>query len=114
MLCQLGNDRSALTHLALLGDFSSAEAYCILGGEVIPGKVALQVGEIAHLHEWARLVAAPRATGPGSKRERGKTADDGRVKALLRILMEVYTQGGRYVATFLTPASLMLVLMYLM
>lgn len=92
---QLGNDRSALTSLAQLGDFSSAEAYCTLGGEVIPGKIALKVGEIAHLEEWARLVAAPRSSTSAPKR--GKAVDDRRVKALLRILMEVYTQGGRCV-----------------
>ncbi|KAF8320486.1 hypothetical protein DL93DRAFT_2052874 [Clavulina sp. PMI_390] len=90
---KLGNDRSALTSLAQLGDFSSAEAYCTLGGDVIPGKVALRVGEIAHLQEWARLVAAPR--GAQSSVKRSKTTDDKRVKSLLKILIEVYTQGGR-------------------
>lgn len=62
---------------------------------MIPGKVALKVGEIAHLEEWARLVAAPRSSTSASRRGKAKAVDDGRVKALLRILMEVYTQGGR-------------------
>lgn len=81
-----------MTLLVELGDSISAEAYCTLGGDVIPGKVALQVAEIAHLEEWARLVAAP-SKGP----KRSKTLDHGRTKALLRILMEVYTHGGRSV-----------------
>lgn len=93
----MGNDRSALTLLAQLGDFSSAEAYCTLGGEVIPGKVALQVGELSQVQPWARLVAAPR---PARREDRplqktGNIVDEKRVKHLLKILMEVYTHGGR-------------------
>lgn len=93
-MVQLGNDRSALAHLARLGDASSAEAYCKLGGDAIPGKVALQVGGLAHLEEWARLIAAPRSK-PIGRPTRAKTPDDKRTKALLRILMEVYTHEGR-------------------
>ena len=86
----MGNDRSALTLLAQLGDHSSAEAYCTLGGEVIPGKVALQVGELAQVQPWARLVAA----SSSSKRAEKTATDERRVKHLLKILMEVYTKEG--------------------
>lgn len=57
------------------------------------------MGEIANLEEWARLVAAPRAlsssNGKAPALKRGKTIDPERTKALLKILMEVYTHGGR-------------------
>lgn len=53
--------------------------------------MALEVGEIAHLEEWAQLVAAPKGTTP----KKTKTSDPARTKSLLKILMEVYTQEGR-------------------
>lgn len=81
-------------------DFVSAEAYCTLGGDVIPAKVAQAFGERYGLQPWATLfvpVALPgKAQAMGMKRQ--KTVDEGRRKALARTLLEVYMDGGYVVA----------------
>ena len=43
---QLGNHRSALSMLVHhVRDATSAEAYCTLGGDVVPEKIAKAIGE---------------------------------------------------------------------
>ncbi|KAJ6596948.1 hypothetical protein DFH09DRAFT_106793 [Mycena vulgaris] len=86
---KLGNHRAALSTLVNdLRDSSSAEAYCTLGGDVIPGKVsqAICADPKLGLGVWA--------SGLGGK-GRQKTIDvngDWAVKRkdLLKILLEVY------------------------
>jgi hypothetical protein len=86
---KLGNHRAALSTLVNdLHDSSSAEAYCTLGGDVIPGKV------IQAICADAKLGLGMWASGIGGKgRQKAVDAnDDGALKRkeLLKILLEVY------------------------
>ncbi|KAJ7111566.1 hypothetical protein C8R43DRAFT_1139107 [Mycena crocata] len=86
---KLGNHRAALLSLVHnLHDSASAEAYCTLGGDVIPGKDAQRICSDP------KLGLGMWASGLGGK-GRQKTMDvngDGAVKRkeLLKILLEVY------------------------
>ncbi len=89
---QMGNDRSALSLLVSLNDSTSAEAYCVLEGAVIPRTVGLLA--------WAELLPAKN----DNEKEGRKTANqEPRTKALLKILMEIYTQDGRQASSNLMP-----------
>jgi hypothetical protein len=64
----------------------SAEAYCALGGAVVPLKVATAVGDRRGLQAYARLVGTGgRSTLPVTEEKK---------RELLKTLMEVYTLGG--------------------
>ncbi|KAI0070835.1 hypothetical protein K474DRAFT_1693669 [Panus rudis PR-1116 ss-1] len=98
-------DRSALSHLVhFLHDSASAEAYCALGGEVVPVKTAQNLGERFGLQPWSALFLPPGAAGKAKagsapvvvKRERSLNED--RKKELTRILLEVYMSGGEAMA----------------
>ncbi|KAF8342581.1 uncharacterized protein EI90DRAFT_3115166 [Cantharellus anzutake] len=89
---KMGNDRSALSHLVSLKDFVSAETYCVLEGIVIPRKVGLDIGRGEGLLAWAELLPARSENSKDGSRVASQAA---RTKALLRILMEIYTRGGR-------------------
>ncbi|PIL23200.1 hypothetical protein GSI_14509 [Ganoderma sinense ZZ0214-1] len=100
---KLGNHRSALSILVHdLNDSTSAEAYCTLGGEVVPAKTAQQIGERSSLQPWAALViplAAPGKQGRGPPpAKRTKTVDDAVKKDLVMVLLEVYMSGGEATA----------------
>lgn len=87
---RLGNDRAALEMLVHeLNDGASAEAYCALGGEVVPAKTARALGEAYGLQGWAGLLV-PTARAGGA----GKTVDEGLRARLLRVLVEVYMSKG--------------------
>ncbi len=63
-------------------DSTSAEVYCTLGGDVIPGKVATSISESTPgLEPWITAPFFPRPTAK---------VDDGLKKSLLKILLEVY------------------------
>ncbi|KAI0353913.1 hypothetical protein OH77DRAFT_1406102 [Trametes cingulata] len=95
---KLGNHRSALSILVHdMNDSTSAEAYCTLGGEVVPAKTAQAIGERAGLQPWAALVTPLAAPGkkPGAvSMKKTKTVDDEVKKDLVMILLEVYMSGG--------------------
>ncbi|KAI0821851.1 hypothetical protein BC628DRAFT_1542796 [Trametes gibbosa] len=101
---KLGNHRSALSILVHdMNDATSAEAYCTLGGEVVPAKTAQVIGERSGLQAWATLVI-PLAT-PGKPVKPGavpmkktKTVDEDVKKDLVMILLEVYMSGGEATA----------------
>ncbi|KAI0754157.1 hypothetical protein C8Q80DRAFT_1216335 [Daedaleopsis nitida] len=101
---KLGNHRSALSILVHdMKDSTSAEAYCTLGGEVVPAKTAQLIGERSGLQPWAALVtplAAPGKTQkPGAApMKRQKTVDEDVKKDLVMILLEVYMSGGETTA----------------
>ncbi|KAI0331784.1 hypothetical protein GY45DRAFT_1248254 [Cubamyces sp. BRFM 1775] len=101
---KLGNHRSALSILVHdMNDSMSAEAYCTLGGEVVPAKTAQVIGERAGLQPWAALVIPLAAPGkpvkPGAAAmKRTKTVDDDVKKDLVMILLEVYMSGGEATA----------------
>ncbi|KAJ7449862.1 hypothetical protein FB451DRAFT_1530211, partial [Mycena latifolia] len=86
---KLGNHRAALSTLVNdLRDSSSAEAYCTLGGDVIPGKVAQAIcGD-------AKLGLGMWASGLGGRSRQNTldfNGDDTAKKTeLLKILLEVY------------------------
>ncbi|KAH8108778.1 hypothetical protein DFH11DRAFT_1710480 [Phellopilus nigrolimitatus] len=101
---KLGRHEEAISTLVRdIHDPTSAESYCTLGGDVIPGKVAWAVGERCGLQRWAALVTgiAP-ALGLGSTAgstasaasARTKTADEGTRRELLKVLLSVYMAGG--------------------
>jgi vacuolar protein sorting-associated protein 3 len=82
----------------ILHDRSSAEAYCTLGGEVVPAKIAQAVGEQYGLSNWSTVLFGPSSgpvkAGAAPAMERQRTVDEGTKKRLLRVLLEVYMQGG--------------------
>ncbi|KAF8609093.1 hypothetical protein BDV93DRAFT_464075 [Ceratobasidium sp. AG-I] len=88
---KLGHHRKALTTLVHeVHDSVSAEAYCALGGAVVPSKVAAAVGDRRGMQAYARLVSTSSRTGAPVTEEKKRE--------LLRVLMEVYTQGGEATA----------------
>jgi hypothetical protein len=112
---QLGNHRAALSILVHdLRDATSAEAYCTLGGEVVPGKIATAIGDKYGLRQWSSaLFSLPTsaamsrttstATAAASKGSMAATTsmarqksivDEGVKKGLLEILLEVYMNDG--------------------
>ncbi|CAE6484734.1 unnamed protein product, partial [Rhizoctonia solani] len=95
---KLGHHRKALTVLVHeVQDSVSAEAYCALGGVVIPPKVANSVGDRRGMQSLAWLVSVGgRRTVPVTEEKR---------RELLKILMEVYTLGGE--ATAIQTAQLL-------
>ncbi|TBU43879.1 hypothetical protein BD309DRAFT_959701 [Dichomitus squalens] len=104
---KLGNHRSALSILVHdLNDSTSAEAYCTLGGEVVPAKTAQQIGERSNLQPWAALVAplaSPGKQGQGQAKgapqlKKTKTVDEEVKKDLVMTLLEVYMSGGEATA----------------
>ena len=78
-----------------LHDASSAEAYCTLGGEVVPVKTAQSLGEKYGLQAWtSALFSSPRAKVSATPVARQKTVDEGLKKELLKVLLEVYMTDG--------------------
>ncbi|KAJ3492453.1 hypothetical protein NLJ89_g11233 [Agrocybe chaxingu] len=97
---KLGQHRSALQILVHdINDSASAEAYCTLGGEVVPPKVAQAVAEGSGLQDWvvtlfglpppAKGVNGRGAVGP-TPITRLKTVNEELKKELLKVLLEVY------------------------
>ncbi|EMD32317.1 hypothetical protein CERSUDRAFT_119016 [Gelatoporia subvermispora B] len=97
---KLEEHRAALTILVHdMRDATSAEAYCTLGGEVVPAKIAQTLGERYGLQPWAALLLPPTKSRPGaSAMQRQRTVDAGLKKSLIRILLEVYMSGGEVTA----------------
>lgn len=101
----MDNHESALWILVgVLKDPTTADAYCTLGGDVVPGKVAMTVGQQMGLEAWGQLAASAVATGSGFIQPKSGRMPNGRaIKApvseerkreLLGILMRVYMKGG--------------------
>ena len=113
---KLRKHRDALTTLVHnVKDATTAEAYCTLGGEVIPGKIALAIGDRFDLEAWATLVAtagspsvsaAPSSAGgvSGDAARLKAGVDEETKKELLKVLLEVYMNGG-YVEFFFSRRS---------
>ncbi|KAI5122616.1 hypothetical protein M0805_008706 [Coniferiporia weirii] len=101
---KLGRHEEAISTLVRdIHDPTSAEAYCTLGGDVIPGKVALSIGERCGLQRWAALVTGMAPTlglGPtggstaSAASTRTKVADESTRRELLNVLLRVYMSGG--------------------
>lgn len=97
---QLGNHKAALATLVHeLRDATSAEAYCTLGGDVVPGKTAQSIAEKYGLQDWANALFAPTSKSASTKARpipmgRQKTVDENLKKELLKILLEVYMSDG--------------------
>lgn len=108
-----------------VGDAVSAEAYCTTGGDVVTGRVAMQVGDMAGLKDWASLVTgvAPSMGGAGSttttmsnavsrgtpttrsnngnfssSSSKQKVVDEETRAELLKVLLRVYMSGGEATA----------------
>lgn len=90
----MGHHRSALSILVDgLHDEPSAEAYCTLGGEIIPPKVAQSLGETYDLQQWASIILNP----SGNKAKsipKPKIVDESLQQELLMVLLEVYMSSG--------------------
>lgn len=100
LLGKLGDHRAALSILVHdLRDATSAEAYCTLGGEVVPGKTAQAIGEKCGLQLWSGALFSSlmdkkgQVVGVGAM-ERQKSVDEGVKKGLLKVLLEVYMNDG--------------------
>ncbi|KAG9013429.1 hypothetical protein FRB90_006050 [Tulasnella sp. 427] len=104
---RIGKHDGALSILVhSLKDSTTAEAYCTLGGDVIPPKVASAVAQQVGIEAWGQLVTANSpgyglATAPGrgqttagrSSSARAPVSEDTK-KALISTLMRVYMKGG--------------------
>lgn len=108
----MGNHREALSILIHdLRDATSAEAYCTLGGEVVPAKMAQVIGEKYGLLSWfSGLFSVPTSAAMSRTTSattttaimagavpiaREKSAVDETVKkGLLKVLLEVYMNDG--------------------
>ncbi len=97
---QMDNHRASLSILVrLLKDSSTADAYCTLGGEVIPSKVAMEIGQRLDIIPWAQLVlsgSASDAAAVGSEVPSGlkRSISEEKKRELLGMLMRVYMEGG--------------------
>lgn len=94
---QLGKHHEAIATLVHdMSDSTSAEAYCTLGGVVIPGKVANTIGERYGLLPWAVLVTGIRGHNGGrmDRSQSQRTVDEGKKRDLLQVLLEVYMSAG--------------------
>lgn len=101
---QLGNHRSALTTLVHdLHDAPSAEAYCTLGGDLVPVKTAQSLAENdAELELWAAALfgimlarSSAKVEARAAQISRQKSVvDEGLKKELLKVLLEVYMSDG--------------------
>ena len=87
-----------------IGDSTSAETYCALGGVLIPPRVAQSVSEECGLQDWASsFFGFPSTTksasgkGAGVIASRTKTVDNDLKKWLLLNLLEVYLD-AKYVS----------------
>jgi hypothetical protein len=90
----MGRHEHALALLALdLRDAAGAEAYCALGGAVVPARAATALGEQHGLQLWAALLARP-SRGDAARRQPTGTADEDVRRALVKILLGVYMRGG--------------------
>jgi vacuolar protein sorting-associated protein 3 len=93
---KLGHHREALTVLVHeLGDGPSAEAYCVLGGEVVPASTAWLVGE-AHgeVQPWVGALFGPvPKDAVVGRREKEVVRGPGK-EDLLKVLLEVHMQQG--------------------
>lgn len=118
---KIGRHEDAIQQLVRgVGDPVSAEAYCTTGGDVVTGRVAMQVGDMAGLKEWASLVTgvSPSLAGASSTmsstagrgtplaRSNNFSSSSGKQKAvdeetraeLLKVLLRVYMSGGEATA----------------
>lgn len=75
-------------------DFVSAEAYCTLGGDIIPAKTAQSFGERFNLQPWTTLFTSGGPGGGAAALKKQKTVEDSRKRELTRTLLEVYMEGG--------------------
>ncbi|KAF8155687.1 hypothetical protein B0H34DRAFT_714373 [Crassisporium funariophilum] len=89
---KLGRHRSALqTLIHKLGDSTSAETYCTLGGDIVPPKMAHSIAESCGLQVWATtLFSLPATTKGPTPLTRLKTVNEELKRDLLKILLEVY------------------------
>ncbi|KLO19340.1 hypothetical protein SCHPADRAFT_935413 [Schizopora paradoxa] len=121
LFAKLGRHEDAIQQLVRgVGDAVSAEAYCTTGGNVVTGRVAMQVGDMAGLKDWASLVTgiAPSLAGASSTmsstagrgtplaRSNNFSSSSGKQKVvdeetraeLLKVLLRVYMSGGEATA----------------
>ncbi|TEB34039.1 hypothetical protein FA13DRAFT_1626310 [Coprinellus micaceus] len=98
---KLGNHKSALTILGCeMKDALSAEAYCSLGGQVIPTKVAASTAESVGLRDWVEVLF-PGQNNKGSSKTSfapPRVVDDATKGQLLKLLLEVYLADGSSVS----------------
>lgn len=91
-------DKEALSILVNeLDDSTTGEAYCSLGGQVIPAKIASAIGEGLNLNPWSALVIGrTRPQRQATSNPGGVIAEEERrKKELTKMLVEVYVAGGK-------------------
>jgi hypothetical protein len=77
-------------------DALSAEAYCSLGGQVVPTKVAASTAESVGLRDWVEVLF-PGQNNKGSSKSsfaHPRVVDDATKSQLLKLLLEVYLADG--------------------
>lgn len=98
-MTQLDLHKEALSILVNdLQDSSTAEAYCSLGGHVIPSKIAIMIGEELGLGAWASLIVGkerPQRTLTSGSGSAPSSEEERKKKMLTRMLVEVYINSGK-------------------
>lgn len=113
LFSQFEDHKSALSIIVNeLQDFTTAEAYCSLGGRVITPKIAALIGDTLHLREWANFILLPdlpsglsphgysgRIPRQGSNsslsaKKQPVQEDENKAAKLTRMLLEVYMGAG--------------------
>lgn len=93
---QLGNHRSALAILAHdLHDYTTAEAYCMLGGAVVSAKTAQMIVESdAGLEQWVSALFGAAPPTSKSVLHHNQMFDGELKRELLKTLLGVYMNNG--------------------
>ncbi|KAF8812135.1 hypothetical protein BYT27DRAFT_7252199 [Phlegmacium glaucopus] len=96
---KLGNHQSVFeTLIHDLGDSTSAETYCTLGGDIIPPKVAQSIANDSGLQDWAAtLFSIPSTKAINGKHPTGPTpVNEELKKELLKTCFNVMTRQGTH------------------
>jgi hypothetical protein len=81
-----------------LQDSTTAEAYCSLGGQVIPWKIANMIGEELGLEAWASLIVGKgrlQRTPTGGSSLVPSNEEEKKKQMLIKMLAEVYMSSGK-------------------
>jgi len=95
---QLNLHKEALSILVNdLQDSTTAEAYCSLGGQVIPSKIATMIGEGLRLGVWASLIVGKARLQRNLTGGSGFTpsSEEEKKQMLTKMLVEVYISSGK-------------------
>jgi vacuolar protein sorting-associated protein 3 len=96
---QLDLHKEALSILVNdLQDSTTAEAYCSLGGQVIPSRIATMIGDELGLGAWASLIVGKgrlQRTLIGGSGVAPSSEEEKKKQMLTKMLVETYISSGK-------------------